>query len=364
MSDLIVDAQDALFENDMDRVIELCEQALKRNRREVSAYEMLMYEVLLSFARSFHFRFRLANTKLNYDNFVDIRSALAARGKEGDRDKALHFAIRWEDETDGEDSLSMWKHMIEAGYLASRADVVAHVAPHIVNLCEPDLTAALSKKPQLMGDDDADDDDFADLTPQSADNMLRLMPSLGMPPGILASLRALSAMFCADLGLADEARQLAALLNNNSNASQSTTGSNPNSSNTSSTTTAAAAAAVENGHVDVESQLIAELCGAWLLARLDNDIDRAIERLDRLSAREHDELTYVAPLAASMRLLLKPDVAQHQHHERWLASSPTYQAAHAVQQQQHARIIAKHSQVRGGWVVFWKRNANASSVLF
>ena len=40
--DLICDAQDALFENDIDRVVSLCEQILQRNRREVSAYEMLM----------------------------------------------------------------------------------------------------------------------------------------------------------------------------------------------------------------------------------------------------------------------------------------------------------------------------------
>ncbi len=42
INDLICDAQDALFENDIDRVIELCENVLKQNRREVTAYEMIM----------------------------------------------------------------------------------------------------------------------------------------------------------------------------------------------------------------------------------------------------------------------------------------------------------------------------------
>ena len=42
-------------------------------------------------------------------------AALAARSTTADVERALHYAIRWEDETDGADSLLLWKHMIEAG---------------------------------------------------------------------------------------------------------------------------------------------------------------------------------------------------------------------------------------------------------
>jgi hypothetical protein len=225
---------------------------------------------------------------------------LCAFASRGDVERALQCAIRWEDETDGEDSLNLWKHMIEAGYLASRADVVSHVVPHIVALSEPDLSGLRRKVKQP----DIPDDEQQDANPIA---LAAMLPAMGMPRGVLPSLRALSAIFCADLGLATEARELAAL------------------------------AASSSGDDDVEGQLINELCAAWLAAKLDGNVEGAVTTLDRLSSQSHGQLTYIAPLAASLRLLLQSTVATAtadnaaaSYSRPWLDNA-TYSAARALQ---------------------------------